>query len=422
MPEFFDFGKKTAEFLLSCQRPDGAINDPESGKRSPENHYAETFFALACLNIYKTTGDRKWLDAAKRALACYFNIPQSRRGHAEFNSLALLLSMKNCTDAETSEMILRHTKELKYSAHLGKNCTNNWLAIKLVCIAMQRNNFMAGANEPEEKKILAHLLSVQLEDGFFYDYPQKQGNEGVATPLCYHAKICLMLLLYSRETGNKDALNAAVNGLESLKEMIAPDGEAFYYGRSTNSLFAYACGMLASATAAGMLAEKNRRKSLEFSACAGLLLSFAEKMQDKNGFTHISPGGNREAYDGYMHLPVYCAYAAGMLTLPGNKKGNGKIRQKKFFYAKDSGFLVAREKGNFIAFQLRGQSVDGMHSLFNDTRYYGMNLLCFKKGGKDICAPTPHAENAIENRYRPLLQGFIPVAMQGRTKITLPLF
>lgn len=419
MNNYFLIGEKIANYLKAHQQPNGTLYDEIDERKTPDSHYAHTFFSLAMMQLYKITNDSSYLQAGIRAVRYYLDLPERKRGHRELNNLALLLTYIRFKKQVNKMPNLLREKMRKYIATMGFdsdldiNMSNNWIAMKSLCealryVMLRKQEYL----EDAQRLMRDHITKCQLEDGFFYDWPNERSARSWATPLTYHAKICSTLLLYYEYVKDIDILKSAIKGLDVLKQFIADDGEAFYYGRSNNALFAYASGIYAYEKAASFL-ETLKKRTMGFRFCAVRLLRFIEKWQQADGHMNIVPNDQERVkcgWDEYMHRTVYNAYAAAFLLMLSDLELQREpilSLPSGSFYAKDAGLLRIKEDGVYLSFSIKGQSVSH-GTMFSDPRYYGMNLLCLKYRGIDILPPPPLFSKSLTDTLNPMLTGFLP--------------
>ncbi len=403
---FYKIAVDIAQYLLSNQTREDTLFDPLLNNRTPDDHYAHTFFGLLSLLLFHKGEGRKWLDAGIKSINYYLNLPSRRRGHREFNNFALLSAFDIFSKYKNEEKIkslwsslLDDILNMKFDAKLTTLQGNNWLALRALDHAL-RYEILNDEQDKELSYQLIHdyVLKWQLDDAFFYDSPRETNASKAATPLTYHAKICNVLQMYHNLTNDQHAFNASIEGLDAFGRFIAPDGESFYYGRSNNALFGYASAIYAYELS---YAKTGRKK---YAFYANKLASFVERWQYPDGHISISPNHHetkRCGWDDYMFSTVYNAYAAVMLLLASelihtNVENVFEKAKDGVFLAEDSGLLSANIEHLYTAINVKGQLKRGTYHA--DPRYYGLSPLCLKYEGRDLI-PTPPTINTMSPKF-----------------------
>jgi hypothetical protein len=188
---------------------------------------------------------------------------------------------------------------------------------------------------------------------------------------------------------------ALIRGLDALAELIFPDGETFYYGRTNNGIFAYAAAVYAYNKTAGYLSESDQRK-VKYVGICNLFLNWTKKWQSPDGHIAIVPNINeteRMGWDSYIHNTVYNAYAASMLLLTGQVESFNQYHDTNdFFYAQNAGLLKLNIGNKSYALSTTGQKVSNPR-LYGHARYKGLNIYKFMSGEIDLIAP-PEIEDS----------------------------
>jgi hypothetical protein len=322
--EYYLSGKKIVEYLRNNQTAKGTLFDRVDNNITPDDHYANTFYALSTIKVYNVTKDEEWLKSAIRVFDYFFDLPKTSRGHKEINNLALLLiyrelkDMINKPDYIREGKLEKELKEMTFNVDMNSTPSNNWLATRACCHALRYYYLNSEHEKSEAEELMNRVLSFQLEDGFFYDYPNIPYHDTYATPLTYHAKTCAMISMYCDYIHNSRTLAALMKGLLTLSKFIAPDGEAFYYGRTNNGIYGYVSAIYAYEQAAKYLENENVEQSGNFRKSALLLFNHLKKWQRKDGHIPICPNTEEHlklGWDKYMHNTVYNAYTAAFLLI-----------------------------------------------------------------------------------------------------------
>ena len=435
--KYYNCGKKIVDYLLGNLIEGGTIYDEFDKKNTPDGDYAHTFLALSNLIIYNVEQDTNRLRDIEKILNYYFNIPShnkaltkiidvlnytkvfniSLKGHEEFNNLALLLLYSKLKennirlDDRVMRELEKYLKNMKFSSKFGSDIPNNWFVIKALCLALEYNLF-----NKEKSKIKAndlihnYILRWQLDDGFFYDCPDKINAKNYAVALAYHAKVCCMLIMYYQCTKDEVVLKAAERGLDALGDFIAPDGEALYFGRSNNSLFGYATAIYAYEKASEILEKKKKL----YKSCASRLFSHILRRQSERGYITIEPNESKFGWESYLHHTVYNSYGASFLLLLKDVKESliSDTIEDNVSYAKDAGLVSISYPNMFMTLSTKGQFVLNRSVWFSDLRYSGMNIFAWKYRGKDLMIMPPYFGDRFKDtdaRYG----GFIPYIVKG---------
>ena len=427
MPNYYSIAKQIVNYLCTHQQANGTIYDHVNGIVTPDSQYGLTFFALAALIIGQREEDTQLVQNAEKALDYYFNIPKHKIGANEFNNFALLLIYQHVSDidyklvGDLESRLKDYIAEMKYLAYPGSGISNNIFAIRAACHLLKGNLFDIDSEVSEAQHIIEnYILRWQSKDGFFYDYPDDVDAEDYATPLTYHAKICAMLCLCYELAPKNDLLAAIIKGLEVLGEFIAPEGEAFYYGRSNNTIFGYASAIFAYEKAATFIKCKDITKAQRFRGYAERLLQFLQRWQHDDGHISVVTNDyeeNKVGWDVYVYNVVYNAYTAGMLMLlcqteeeltesqarkvekdqVETKTVGGDAYSRQIFHAPDAGLLKVETSNFFLALSTKGQSITKGSIFFNDLRYHGMSILTLKSNDETLIPPPPLMWN-LEHR------------------------
>ena len=396
-------------WLRSNLRDDGVIWDPAEDRRSPPDHYAESFAGLGFALMARHAPEEGWDTAARACTEYALTRPEGGGAHREFDALAFSL-LRRCSP----DLAVEYPGEwAQASARRRAEVSRNWLAMMAAIRALE------GAAPEEALAGLNVVLEAQLNDGFFVD-----SRQGMATPLVYHAKICAMLAVVAAVSGDESSRLAGVRGLDALLPFISPAGRAFYHGRSTETPFGYAAAILAYRLA-GVVADDPRAEA--YHEAADRLLSCLARRQADDGHLRITPREvGRLAWDVYVHTPVYNAYAAALLLIaaepdllnpvsrPEPATRPLEIRRN----APVAGLWCVDEDGVFAAFATTGQAVPYDPPFYGDLRTWGMQPLCLEVDGELLIPPPPlwwRGERDRSTLVDPAGSTFTPwLELQGR--------
>lgn len=411
---YTDLGADVLKALADDQLEDGTIYDEVDGSNTPDNHYAHTFFALAaCLASRYQEG---WKGKGEKALEYFANIPNKKKGHHEFNLLACLLIQETLKERwlasserlACSDYLLDYVKKAPFEAGEQTPHGNNWIAIQALDSLLRYHQLGNSSDLQRANHLINHyVLKWQLSDGIFYDAPQSPDAKHVRTPLTYHAKFCMILLLYAYFSDRIDVYRAALRGLDALSKLISPNGEGFYFGRTNNAIFGYASALYAYEAAIQHIVNSKEKDEATtnrievYRRTADALFSYLKAMQNSDGSLRLTPGSiglYKAGWDSYMHHTVYNAYASAVLLMtpytPALREANLSDRETSIHYLGDSGFLAVKHGHNFLVLNTKGQGTD--------PRYTGMTPLIWYVEEEDLLPSSL-------TRKEDFKTGFIPV-------------
>ncbi|MEK6792108.1 MAG: hypothetical protein AABY45_10470 [Deltaproteobacteria bacterium] len=437
-------------FLASQQRPDGAIIDRNiSDVPKPldaQYHHANMTLAGAMLHILNPE-KHEYIDRALGAMRYYLSVPiEKRKAGVDFSNFPLLIAyaLTSCHESgsgELSDALAGYVKDMRHHADLNPSGTygNNFVALRSLNHLIRFKITEDALDAEQAAFFMEHTLKWQMDDGVFYDFPRALCDPRGIPSLAYHSKITLITLLYGIISGEQRILDRALAGLECLVNLTANDGEAFYYGRTNNALYGYACAVLALRAAANLLGDAPSAR--RFKRFERSLYRFATSLSAKDGHLYIAPNpfeGDRCGFDNYMYVTVYNAFMMTMLLLSAVIKDAPlpeEQRAGEMHYMKNSGFLIRKRASLSTAFNLKGHNHYEQYSL--DPRFTALTPLFLKFNGNDILPsipftyPKPQAKtlrslvgemkgwSRLED-YNPLHAGFIP-AMKDSSQYYMPL-
>ncbi len=416
MNRYTELGIEVLKALADNQLESGTIYDKVDGSSAPDNHYAHTFFALAaCLSSKYQKG---WERRAEKALEYFASIPNGKRGHHEFNLLACLLIrealnqgwLANSEQLACSDSLNDYIKKASFEAGEETPHGNNWIAIQALDLLLRYHQFGISTDLQRANHLIDHYtLKWQLADGIFYDAPRFPRAKYVQTPLTYHAKLCMILLLYAHLSDRADVYHATLRGLDALSKLVSPNGEGFYFGRSNNVIFGYASALYVYEAAIQHLViseekdEATTNRIRVYRRTADALFSYLKAMQNSDGSLRLTPGSiglYKAGWDSYMHHTVYNAYASAVLLMtpytPVLREANLSDRETSIHYLGDSGFLAVKHGHNFLVLNTKGQGTD--------PRYTGMTPLIWYMEGEDLLPSSPTRKEDFKTGFIPIIK------------------
>jgi hypothetical protein len=388
-----------ARWLRENQQRDGGICDPMHGD---EGTYAASFAGLAFGLMAIDTGDRIWSQAYLRSVSL------AHSSGSDFDQLALLLLASAATrQTDASKHVPRPISDWRVPmvrqidlCNGRRLVSNNWIAMRALNYTLRAELAGSRSDRDTAARLWDKVMGWQLRDGLFVDSP-----DGVATPITYHAKVCAMLALGLSEAALENAAlqSSLRRGLQALARLVSPSGVMVPYGRSRNTLFGYAAGIIALRRGACLLNQP------EYFELATRLHDRLRQFQRADG--HIPCVLNdgeteREDWDVYVNNPDYNAYAAALLLLAERTKtchpstlsaassadtAHGDAMDPLQPTMDQIGPILTIRLGSmFAAFATEGQTVPFHTPFFSDHRYYGMQPLWIEQNGEALVSPSPY--------------------------------
>lgn len=283
-----------------------------------------------------------------------------RRADSEFDSLAQALILCLAPDTLSGAERQRLLSQPLYQGSML--VSNNWGLFRALTRSLRG-----------QLKASFAALDQQLPGGLFPDSPV-----GVATPVCYHAKMCATLALLQElcpEASRPDSLR---RGLDALLALVSPQGVLVPYGRSRNTLFAYGSAYLALRLGAKLFGDGR------LAGAAAAVLAHMKKFQDADGHIPAVLNHNewlRQDWDIYINNPDYNAYAAACLLLAGRLAPELPPPSPAPNGTFDLGpILVCHHSSAYFACSTTGEFAPYGSPFFCDTRYAGLVPLLYDDG------------------------------------------
>ena len=397
-------------YLSKHQRENGAIYDTNaSSALNAQYHHAN--FGLSSVILYILNNNEIYYDRAFKAFKFYIDMPlEHKKGGIDFSNFPILLAYILLKNNDSKNILFTmlgdYIKKMAHHAAVDNVGTygNNFVTLRALNHLLRFMLFEEDKDRELAYTFLNHSLKWQFEDGIFYDFPRSFNDEKGIPSLAYHSKITFITLLFGVISGDKGITDRALLGLDALVKLTADDGEAFYYGRTNNALYGYACGIPALRAAANYL--KDGEKAEGFKACERALFQFSARHCAKDGHLYIVPNKFEEercGFDNYMYVTVYNAFTMAMLLLSSLIKDTVKPdmpTEPRVDYFKDSGFFIKKGERISAAFNLKGHNYYEQYLL--DPRFTCITPLFIKHGGSDILPTIPFsAPHYIQGRDEP---------------------
>ncbi len=373
-----DFLNKLYNYLESRVENDGSLRD--GFLNAPLNfQYHYTGFVLSSILLNR-------FGPKTRKVLEYFLAVSEKTGEvsAEFNNLFLLLALYFDGEGKLKEYRESIKKKIIHrSDEILEPLNYNFRFIKLTNLYLEKRTGKDN-DTAELREKLEDYLCLQMKDGFFQDSQIAPGSTEKGVPhLAYHAKMTMLNGLIYLLSGEEKAADALFKGIDALLSLL-DFPYYFNYGRSTNSIFAYASFYTALKCAHIISRDK------KYDEIALKIKDFVKYLQKEDGHVSINltvDERNRPGYDGYMYCIVYNTYALAMFLLgeklaekfddvvEPNLKPNRNTVAPKLRVNEDSGFIRI-ERNNFSAvFNIRGHQNSVKHRF--DSRVSPFSLISF---------------------------------------------
>ncbi len=444
-------------YLCKHQRQDGSIYDQNmSSTLDAQYHHAN--FGLTSIILSILNSDDTFYDKAYKSFKYYIDIPmEQKKGAVDFSNFPILVSylllMDKNNQCRLKTLLNKYIEEMTHHATVEKGNTygNNFVTLRALNHLLRFK--MLGREEDIKlsQYFMDCTLKWQFDDGIFYDYPRQFNYQKGIPSLAYHSKITLITLLFGIVSKEKDIVDKALYGLEALAKLMAYDGETFYYGRTNNAIYGYACGILAFRVASNF--SKDINLAQKYKECERVLFRFCSRHMAEDGHLYIVPNdleNERCGFDNYMYITVYNAFTTAMLLLSlvveDTTTALRNVDSPEVHYFKQSGFIMKKGGGISTAFNLKGHNYYQQYLL--DPRFTCGTPLFVKFNGHDILPTIPFSspgysqdkneslskkllrkinEAVSETKcwgylqnYNPLYAGFMPY-LEGKNNWYIPL-
>lgn len=425
------FSERCTDALAGCLQRDGTLLDPASGSPVPDDHYAATFTALAL--VLREPDDGAW----RTLLARWADLPPQRRGHAPFNRLALLLlrdtlQHRGALDGELAALVARALAACRTAEAYP---SNNWVLLARACALLEAP---AGPPRAAAAARVGECLARWITPaGGFIDGPPLAEGGPASTPITYHAKFLLVLLVLRLGAPDSctEAGPALARGLAWLLAFTDESGRAGGFGRSSHALYGYGCLLALGAHGLRAGDERSRRAWAVGSRRLRLQLESVRRDDGLLSITLNPATGAAGGWDDYMHLLVYNAWTAGLLAwllaLPSELAEEAPLpepdaaalgrRAEQLAVDERAGLLAARGARGLACLSLAGQPVQGFGDRHADLRYGGALPFHIVIDGQARVAP-PCRLRVEALAAQPALGGWTPVVRRGERLYALQRF
>lgn len=400
--------------------PDTGLFDPLNAKPSPSDHYGHVCAALALA----CSGVEDW-KTGRIALQAWLDLDDHSIGHLPFNRLALLLlrEIRGKGDAAPEDVQLIDTG-LRRCKLRRSYPSNNWSLLAQTCRLIEA---------PEHKRAReSHRLCKQLEQwttpkGCFIDFP-KRPRKRFSTPLAYHHKALFLTALACWFHDHPELVRHARRLCDWLVHCWDPAGYAGGFGRSTHSLFGDGC-LIAGLILLGIDGKDPK-------PIAALAHRLAQQRRS-DGLLWLNPAGHESgtaSWDSYMHLSVYNAWSAGVITAalaltqqrpaPAHTAHIAWTSSRHgLFHDEHAGLACLRTESDLVAVvSTFGQPPQSFSREHVELRYAGATILHLRKGSRELLLAPALRVTHHDLDNTPALAGWTPTLLIDKTPYGLDLF
>ncbi|HBU69158.1 MAG TPA: hypothetical protein DEE98_02120 [Elusimicrobia bacterium] len=422
-------GRGIYSWLEGLLNAEHEIVDPKTACALSHVQYASSYFALSAVIMGIISGEKKHFDTASRVFKKSVLKTGSRRTTADnvfaFAFAAFLLEACGTEPDLAAELknIAQHLNHL--STKDSKEGNNNFL-LRLLC------DYMLHGGVYKSNELAEYLFHWQLKDGIYFDYPRNPlARSEIMVSLAYHSRTTFIALLAYFVTGNKYILESCLKALSALNETTARDGEAFYFGRSMNSLFACSNAVASLALASRLPVDCGIDKG-QAALLKDRIFSFYAGYRHKDGSFALVPNERDKefcGYEKYMYPSVYNSYAcalflfSGLLAGPAETEKPRETEKPAFNKLSDSGFILFQTAGFSTALNIKPPLfIDTENGVGSGPTFAGHSPLFLKYRGTDLLPSLPIRENepgrGYYAKFDPTTAGFNPFIKTGRGVVT----
>ena len=400
--------------LAAQVHPGIGLWDPLAQRPTQADHYGQLSAALA-LRCTRPHDDPLW----RVPFDAWLETDSHQLGHAPFNRLLLqLLRFVSPTGSACHPDFHQGPERYRLARRYP---SNNWALLAQACRLLET---ASGPQQDREATTLATMLQRWMtSDGGFIDFPQEGNNRGLlSTPTAYHHKalfVCTLAFWHCPSPALADALKKLLRWV-----ILCWDGDGYVggFGRSTHSLFGDVC--LLSALELLGLTNANHNGAPWGALVKGVLNRWATQ-QRPDGLLHLTPSdednhqGRPDAWDNYMHLSVYNAWAGALLgwTLQAAKCALPGAETLQFpdtavVHDSEAGLMRVEGGGGLrVLMSSRGQPPQAFSREEVELRYAGGQPYHVAIAGKGVTCPPAIRVSRRALFDNPTLAGWTPLFM-----------
>ncbi|MGL1832985.1 hypothetical protein ACKVEX_05185 [Rhodocyclaceae bacterium SMB388] len=405
-----DLQKGLLPSLVALLDDAGTLHDPHDDAPTPSDHYAQTSLALAM-----ACDEGIVLEDALAPIDAWTRLDPKQIGHLPFNRLLLGLCRQVFEKRGASAPQLARLTAAHARCTLARDYpSNNWVLLAQLSRLIEAPEAELAVEQQAFCDLLAHWTT---RDGAFIDYPAQPAADGrVATPFAYHHKALLLTALAARLRPCPALFSQLRRLFGWLVHCWDAAGYAGGLGRSNHALFGDACLL-------GTMALLGQDVDHQASPVTALA-SRVSAQRRADGLLWLDPFGHQQAdaaWDNYMHLSVYNAWAAAMTGIcrwlgPIDADGLATHRvawrgdEPGVFHDQQAGVLCMRNAaGGCLVLGTRGQLPQAFSLTEAELRYAGGVPLHASGRGDALCELVPRRLALARLRKNPTLAGWTPV-------------
>lgn len=401
----------------------GFLVEPGDVRRcTPDDHYAQVFTALA-LQV------RPWHGDWRRPLEAWASLPPARRGHEPFNRLGLLILQQRLQrSAAPADDQHRVRRALEGCPLRRAYPSNNWTLLAATVRLLEAPTLRAERRRAHRLARLAEGWMTRA--GGFVDFPAVPGHHP-ATPAAYHFKALLCLWLAACRVDDPRIHRLLARAMGWLGLVGTRAGYCGGLGRSNHALFGDAC-LLAVLQGVRWAGEKRGCGDAEhWRRLSEAIEERLDGQRREDGLFWLTPAGAEDVaggWDRYMHLSVYNAWMAGLLSVVANRDpmltagrppgrgqvlgmGNGEGGDS-VWVDEQAGLVRVEGRDWSVGVSLHGQAVQGYSRSEGDLRASAGLPFHVEVEGEAVLAP-PARQSASQWRARPWQAGWLLLVASG---------